>query len=85
MMNQLSIFSLFLTLSCAYLKKDELASIILRLHPTEDITNLSCHDCCKALNSKPVLAARHFQYCVVLFLKAFITNGTLGKTKYYAI
>ena len=32
----------------------------------------------------PVLVARHFQYCVELFFKLFVTNGPLGKTKYYA-
>ena len=37
------------------------------------------------LNNKPVLVARHFQYKVEVFFKDIILDGTLGKTKYYAI
>ena len=47
--------------------------------------NLRYQDKSNFLNSTPLLAARHFQYRIELFFKEIITDGPLGKTKYYAI
>ena len=40
---------------------------------------------CDTLNKNLVLAARHFQYRMELFLKTIILGGPLRKTKYYTI
>ena len=86
MVRQLGIPTFSLTLSCADLRWDELVSIISKLNSTDvTVKDLSYHDRCITLNSNPVLVARHFQYRAELFFKLFVTNGPLGKTKYYAI
>ena len=86
MVRQLGIPTFFLTLSCADPRWDKFVSIISKLNSTYvTVKDLPYHDRCITLNSNPVLVARHFQYRVELFLKLFVTNGPLGKTKYYAI
>ena len=89
MVKQLGIPTFFLTLTCADLRWNELISIIFKLKGTEvsenDINKMSYHDRCDALNSNPVLVARHFQYRVEVFYKTIILNGPLGNTNYYVI
>ena len=40
---------------------------------------------CSLLNNNPALVARYFQYKTGVFFKEIILDGSLGKTKYYAI
>ena len=81
MVKQLGTPTLFLNLSCAELRWNELISIIFKLNgidiADEDIDRLSYHERCDTLNKYPVLVERHFQY------KAE-NDGPLGKTQYYA-
>ena len=46
---------------------------------------MSYHERCDTLNKNPVLVLRHFQYRVEMFFKIIVLDGSLGKTKYYAI
>ena len=86
MVKQLGVPTFFLTLSSADLRWNELAEIIQKLNKADcNISNLSYHDRCSILSSKPVIVARHFQYRVEIFFKKFIIDGPLGKSKYYAI
>ena len=79
----------FMTLSSADLRWNELVSIISDISKLqlseEDILKMSYQDRCNLLNSNPVLVARHFQYIVEIFFKEIVTDGPIGKTKYYAI
>ena len=81
MIKQLGIPTFFLTLSCADLRWDELPYIINKLNnlglTDDELKNLSYEECCKYLNSNPVLVARHFQYRVQTFLKEIILNGSI--------
>ena len=86
MVKQLGIPKFFLTLSCADLTWNEILAIIKKLNEADfDISSLSYHDRCKILNKNPVLVARHFQCRVEFFKKFFVVDGSLGKTKYFAI
>jgi len=89
MVKQLGPPNFFLTLSCADLRWNELVRIISRSKGVElsddEISSLTYHERCDLLNSNPVLLARHFQYRVETFFKHLVTDGPLGKTKYYAI
>ena len=89
MVKQLGIPTYFLTLSCAYLRWDKLPYIINKLTDlglsNEEPKNLSYQERCNLLNKNPVLVAIHFQYKVEVFLKEIILDGSLGKTKNYAI
>ena len=51
----------------------------------DDESNINYFQNVKFLNSNPVLLARHFQYCVEVFLKKIIIDEPLGKVKYHAI
>ena len=79
----------FLTLSCADLRWEELPYIINKLNNLElrdeELKKLSYLEGCNLLNNNSVLVARHFQYKVEVFLKEIILDGSLRKTKYYAI
>ena len=86
MVKQLGIPTFFITLSCADLRWNEILAIIRKLNEADfDISSLSYHDRYKILNKNPVLVAKHFQYRVNIFLKLFVVDGPLAKTKYYAI
>ena len=89
MLKQLGITTYFLILSCADLRWEELPYIINKLNnlglSDEELENLSYKERCNLLNDNPVLVARHLQYKVEGFFKEIILNGSLGKTKYYAI
>ena len=73
MAKQLGVPTFCLTLSCADLRWNELISIISKLNNRNlsdvDITNLTYQECCKYLNSNPVLVVRHFQYRVKFSLR----------------
>ena len=87
MVKQLGVPTIFLTLSSADLKWDEVVFIINKLHKLdhsgEDIENWSYHDRCRLLNSNAVLVARHFYYQV--FFKEIAVDGSFGKIKYHDI
>ena len=91
MVKQLGLPTLFMTLSRADLRWNDLIHIISRLMKEsmsdDHIERLSYFDRCKILNSNPVLLARHFQYRVETFFKDIIlrSNGPLGHVKWYAI
>ena len=86
MVKQLGVPTFFLTLSSADLRWNELVEIIQKLNKVDyNISDLTFHDRCSILNSNPVIVARHFQYRVELLFKVFIIDGSLGKSKYYAI
>ena len=76
MVKQLGTPTLFLNLSCAELRWNDIAD--------EDIDRLSYHERCDTLNKNPVLVARHFQYKAEIFFKVIALDGPLGKTQYYA-
>ena len=82
---------MFLTLSCADLRWNELVEIISKLNSLgltkENVEGLNYFERCNILNSNAVLLARHFQHRVEIFFKAIliIRDGPLGKVKYYAI
>ena len=88
MVKQLGTPTLFLTLSCAELRWNELISFIFKLNgidiADEDIDRLSYHERCDTLNKNPVLVARHFQYKAEMFFKVIAVDGPLGKSQYYA-
>ena len=60
-------------LSCAYLRWNELISIISKLEGNmlceDEIQDLSYQDRCNLLNKNSVLVARHFQFRVEMFFK----------------
>ena len=77
-----------MTLSSPDLRWNELIHIISNLSEiniSENKTNKQTYQECKILNSNSVLVARHFQYRVEVFFKEIVLDGSLGKTKYYAI
>ena len=82
---------MFLTLSCADLRWNELVEIISKLNSLgltkENVEGLNYFERCNILNSNAVLLARHFQHRVEIFFKEIliIRDGPLGKVKYYAI
>ena len=51
----------------------------------DEIQDLSHQDICNFLNKNPVLMAKHFQFRDEMFFKEIISDGPLGKTKYYVI
>ena len=69
----------FLTLSCRYLRWEELPYIVNKFK------NLSYQDRCNLPKNNPVLLARHFQYKAETFFKEMVHDGPLGKTKYYTL
>ena len=81
MVKQLRVPTYFLTLTCAYLRWDELPYIINKLNnlglTEEDLNNLSHQGRTELLNSNPVLIARHFQYKVQVFFKEILLDGSL--------
>ena len=82
---------MFLTLSCADLRWNELVEIISKLNSLgltkENVEGLNYLQRCNILNSNAVLLARHFQHRVEIFFKEIliIRDGPLGIVKYYAI
>ena len=89
MVKQLGIPTFFLTLSCANLLWEELPHIINKLNDLglseEELKKLRYQERCYLLNKNPVVVARYFQHKVEVFFKEIILDGTLEKTKYYAI
>ena len=89
MVKQLGIPAFFLTLSCANLLWGELPHIINKLNDLglseEELKKLRYQERCYLLNKNPVVVARYFQHKVEVFFKEIILDGTLEKTKYYAI
>ena len=89
MVKQLGIPAIFLTLSCANLLWGELPHIINKLNDLglseEELKKLRYQERCYLLNKNPVVVARYFQHKVEVFFKEIILDGTLEKTKYYAI
>ena len=89
MVKQLGLPTVFMTLSCADLRWNELVSIMSKLNglnlSEDDIKNLDYFKRCEILNNNPVLLSRHFQYRVEVYFKEIIIDGPLGKVKYYAI
>ena len=77
---------MFLTLSCADLRWNELVEIISKLNSLglakENVEALNYFERCNILNSNAVLLARHFQRRVEMHI---IRDGPLGKRKCYAI
>ena len=69
------------------LQWDELTSIINKLNNVTSfddyLRNLTYQERCKYLNSNPVLAARHFQYKLEVFLQKILFDGRLGELSYY--
>ena len=62
MLEQLGLPNIFLTLSSADLRWNELVNIIQKLNKADcNISNLSYHDRFSILNSNPAIVARHFQ------------------------
>ena len=89
MVKQLGLPTYFMTLSCAYLRWNELVDIIQKLKgeemTEEEIENMNYMERTSALQSNPVLLARHFQYRVENFFKYIVMDGSLGKVAHYAI
>ena len=89
MMKQLGKPTYFLNLSCADLKWDELPYIINKLSnfnlADEEIRNLTYQQRPKLLNDNPVLVTTHVQYKMQVSFKEIVPDGSLGKTKYYAL
>jgi len=89
MVKQLGPPTLFLTLSRADLRWNELVSIIYELKgqniSENEINSITYQDRCKLLNSNPAVLARHFQYRVESFFKDVLIDRAVGKTQYYAI
>ena len=82
---------MFLTLSCADLRWNELVEIISKLNSLgltkENVEGLNYFERCNILNSNGVLLARHFQHRAEILSKEIliIRDGPLGNVKYYAI
>ena len=82
---------MFLTLSCADLRWNELVEIISKLNSLgltkENVEGLNYFERCNILNSNAVLLARHFQHRVEIFFKEILItkDGSSGKIKYYDI
>jgi len=89
MVKQLGLPTYFMTLSCADLRWNELVDIIQKLKGEElteaEIENMNYIERTSALQSNPVLLARHFQYRVENFFKYIVMDGSLGKVIHYAI
>ena len=72
-LKQLGFPTLFITLSCADLRWNEMIKVILKLKTLtltdDDIKNKYYQKRCGTFNKNPVLVARHFQYRVEPFLK----------------
>ena len=83
--------NLFLKLSCADLRWNELVEIISKLNSLgltkENVEGLNYFERCNILNSNAVLLARHFQHRVEIFSQEIliIRDKPLGKVKHYAI
>ena len=80
---QLGCPTLFMMLSSADMRWNELISVIAKLNNFKlsegDIESILYHDKCKLLNSNPVLVARRFQYPVEGFFTGIAIDGPLGK------
>ena len=82
---------MFLTLSCADLRWNELVEIISKLNSLgltkENVEGLNYFESCNILNSNAILLARHFHHRVEISFKVIsvIRYGPLGKVKYSAI
>ena len=89
MVKQLGDPNFFLTLSCAYLRWNDMFYVISKvngIHISEDeISSMSYSDRCKLLNGNSMIVASPFQYQVGLFFKVMVLDDPLGKTNYYAI
>ena len=76
-------------LLCADLSWEKLPYIINKLSnlglSEEEPKKLSYQKRFNLLNNNPLLAARHFQNKVEVFFKDIMLDGSLGKTKNYAI
>ena len=75
--------TLFITLSCADFRQDELIEIIQKLNKADkadvDMSDLSYHERRAILNNNSVMAARHFKYRVEgIFQNLFLLMGLLA-------
>ena len=91
MVKQFGCPTLFLTLSSADLRWNELVEVISNLNSLglnhKDTEVLNYFERCNVFNSNTVLLDRHSQYRVKIFFKKIllIRSEPLGKLKYYAI
>ena len=91
MIKQLGPPSLWMTLSCADLRWNEIYKILSKLKGREmtddEIAAMSYDEKCKMLNSNPVVVAKHFQFRLKRLFKDLIlsTSNPTGKVQYYAI
>ena len=89
MVKQFGCPTLFLTLSSADLRWNELVEVISNLNSLglnhKDTEVLNYFERCNVLNSNTVLLDRHSQYQVKIFFKEIlmIRSEPLGKVKYY--
>ena len=78
---------MFLTLSCADLRWNELVEIISKLNSLglakENVEALNYFERCNILNSNAVFLAQHFQHRVEIIFKEvlIIRNGPLRKVE----
>ena len=86
MVKQLGVSTLFIMLSCADLRWDELIEFLQQLNKTYKtdfaMSDLSCHERCSILDNNPVIVTRHFQYSVDVFFNLIVIDGHFGKSKY---
>ena len=91
MVKQFGCPTLFLTLSSADLRWNELVEVISNLNSLglhhKDTEVLNYFERCNVLNSNTMLLDRHSQYQVKIFFKEIlmIRSEPLGKVKYYTI
>ena len=89
MAKQVGLPTFFMTLSSADLQWHELISITKKLKgeklTSERISSMDHFERCSYLNFNPALLARQFQYRVETFFQTIVSNGPLGRVKYYAI
>ena len=88
MIRQLGCPTLFMTLSCADLNRNDLIANAFKLKgqniSDENIKNISFFQKCEILNKNPVFVARHFQYRVEgFFTEILMDSDLLGEIKYY--
>ena len=88
MVKQLGLLTLFLTLSCADLRWEELLIIFAKLNNIQlDLSNVDYYRKCHILNQNPVLTAGHVQYRVEVFFKEILLhkNSPVSQVKNYVI
>ena len=87
MIRKLGCPTFFMTLSCAYLNRNNLIPNNFELKrqniTEENIKNMSYFQKCEILNENPEFAARHFQYTVeVFFTEILMGSDHFGEIKY---